>query len=83
MDPEIAQTLIQVFGTGGALLLAIKVLASKLAEQYDARMDQYNDRVEALEESSARCEADRTSLHSRIETILIEQNDLKKKLTKG
>jgi hypothetical protein len=81
MDPEIGQSLIQTFGIAGALMLAVKYLATKLSDQSDKLSGQYEKRIEALEEASARCELDRMSLRNQMTTLLLDLLELKKKLT--
>lgn len=74
MTPEIIQSLIQVFGIGGVLMIAVKYLAQKLSEQYEKRID-------ALETASRRCDEDRVSLRNQMTALLLDLLELKKKLT--
>lgn len=73
MNPEIIHSLIQIFGIGGVLMLAVKYLAQKLSEQYERRID-------ALESASKRCEEDRVSLRNQMTTLLLDLLELKKNL---
>jgi hypothetical protein len=50
METEIIKSLIQIFGIGGVLMMAVKYLAQKLSEQYERRID-------ALEDASKRWSA--------------------------
>lgn len=59
MDTAAFNSLLDTFGMAGVLLAAVYLVARKLASQYEAR-------IEALEESSARCEADRIELRRLI-----------------
>jgi hypothetical protein len=52
----------------------MKYLAQKLSEQYERRID-------ALEDASKRCEEDRVSLRNQMTTLLLDLLELKKKLT--
>jgi hypothetical protein len=74
METEIIQSLIQIFGIGGVLMMAVKYLAQKLSEQYERRID-------ALEDASKRCEEDRVSLRNQMTALLLDLLELKKKLT--
>jgi hypothetical protein len=60
-DPKIIDTLVQQFGFAGLLLVAVYIIARKLAGQYEAR-------ITALEAASARCELDRVELRNLIIT---------------
>jgi len=73
MTPEIIQSLIQVFGIGGVLMIAVKYLAQKLSEQYEKRID-------ALETASRRCDEDRVILRNQMTALLLDLLELKKKL---
>lgn len=73
MDHEILKSLIEVFGIGGVLIIAVKYLARKLNEQYEAR-------IKALESASERCENDRVDLRNQLTQVLLDQLELKKKL---
>ena len=59
MDPAAFKSLLDTFGMAGVLLAAVYLVARKLATQYECR-------IKALEESSARCEADRIELRRLI-----------------
>jgi len=74
MTDEITTSLIQVFGFGGVLMLSVRYLALKLSDQYEKR-------INALEEASKRCEDDRLILRDQMTTLLLDLLELKKKLT--
>lgn len=76
MNQEILQSLIQVFGIGGVLMIAVKYLAQKLSEQYEKRID-------ALENASRRCEEDRVTLRNQMTALLLDLLELKKNLAGG
>jgi len=61
-DTKLFDSLLQQFGFAGLLLLAVYIIARKLASQYEGR-------IAALEGASARCEADRVDLWNVIITI--------------
>lgn len=73
MTPEITQSLIQIFGIGGVLMIAVKYLQQKLSEQYEKRID-------ALESASKRCEEDRVTLRNQMTTLLLDLLELKKNI---
>lgn len=52
-------TLLTQFGFAGLLVVAVYIIAKKLASQYEAR-------ISALEAASARCEEDRVELRKNI-----------------
>lgn len=58
-DTKLFDTLMTQFGFAGLLLVAVYVIARKLAGQYEMR-------ISALETASARCEADRIDLRNVI-----------------
>jgi hypothetical protein len=58
-DGKMFDVLLQQFGFGGLLLVAVYLIARKLASQYEMR-------ISALESASARCEADRVELRNVI-----------------
>lgn len=58
-DPRIFDALLTQFGFAGLLLVAVYLIAKKLASQYEMR-------ISALEASSARCESDRIELRNVI-----------------
>jgi len=61
-DGKMFDVLLQQFGFGGLLLVAVYLIARKLASQYEMR-------ISALESASARCEADRVELRNVIITM--------------
>jgi len=58
-DTKLFDTLMTQFGFAGLLVVAVYVIARKLASQYEMR-------ISALETASARCEADRIDLRNVI-----------------
>jgi hypothetical protein len=54
-ETKIIDTLLTQFGFAGLLVVAVYIIARKLAGQYELR-------ITALESASARCEADRVDL---------------------
>lgn len=58
-DPKLFDTLLTQFGFAGVLVMAVYIIARKLASQYEMR-------ISALESASARCEADRVELRNVI-----------------
>lgn len=58
-DPKLLDTLLTNFGFAGLLVVAVYIIARKLAHQYEAR-------ISALESASSRCEADRVELRKII-----------------
>ncbi|WP_395746607.1 hypothetical protein [Prosthecobacter sp.] len=76
-DGTLFNTLLQQFGFAGLLVVAVYLIARKLAHQYEAR-------ISALETASSRCEADRVELRRIIidlQTGVIK--DLTAKLIQG
>lgn len=61
-DGKIFDTLLTQFGFAGLLVIAVYIIARKLASQYEMR-------ITALESASARCEADRIDLRNVIITM--------------
>jgi len=61
-DPKLFDALLTQFGFAGLLLVAVYIIARKLASQYEMR-------ISALESASARCEADRVELRNVIITM--------------
>ncbi len=64
-DTKIFDTLLQQFGFAGLLVVAVYIIARKLAHQYEAR-------ILALEAASERCEKDRVELRNLIITTQAE-----------
>lgn len=58
-EGKILDTLLTQFGFAGLLVVAVYLIARKLAHQYEAR-------IAALEAASARCEIDRVELRNLI-----------------
>ena len=58
-DPKLIDTLMTQFGFAGLLVMAVYIIARKLAHQYESR-------IAALEAASARCELDRVELRNLI-----------------
>jgi hypothetical protein len=58
-ETKIIDTLLTQFGFAGLLVVAVYIIARKLAGQYELR-------ITALESASARCEADRVDLRNVI-----------------
>ncbi len=61
-DGKLIDTLMTQFGFAGLLVVAVYMIARKLASQYEMR-------ISALETASARCEADRIELRNVIITM--------------
>lgn len=61
-DTKLFDTLLTQFGFAGLLVVAVYLIARKLASQYEMR-------ISALETASARCEADRIELRNVIITM--------------
>lgn len=58
-DGKLLDTLLTNFGFAGLLVVAVYIIARKLAHQYESR-------ISALESASSRCEADRVELRKII-----------------
>ncbi len=58
-EGHVFDTLLQQFGFAGLLVIAVYIIARKLAGQYEAL-------ISALEAASARCEMDRVELRNLI-----------------
>lgn len=61
-DTKLFDTLMTQFGFAGLLVVAVYMIARKLASQYEMR-------ISTLETASARCEADRIELRNVIITM--------------